>query len=157
MSYSPLYKQDVMWVAVLDDGSTLREWDDDGKSHSFNEIDKSKLRKFSLISEKFDYFIDCQTGLFHIDNREFVFPLAGLNLKYGEGIIHYKDASTEFVSSHVRRNAYDGFEIASYHMGYKVSHDNIKSQIIFNVISKVFEMELTFLNIQKTIKWSVKL
>lgn len=157
-SYSPLYKQDIIWVAEYSDGSLLREWDDDGKSHLFNEINKKRLRKFHLVSVEFDYFFDCKTGIFTIDGREFVFPLAGLdNINYAEGLIHYKNACTEFVPVQRKTHKYDGFEIIGYEMGWKVTFGGMKSQVIFSLPEKAFNAEVTFLEIPKTIRWKLKL
>jgi len=155
MSYSPFYNQNIIWVAEYNDGSLLREWDDSGKEHLFKEIDRDKLRKFHCISSNFDYFINCDSGVFTIDNREFVFPLTGLDLNYASGLIHYKEAFTEFKSRPT--HSYDGFSIASYHVGWKITSGNLKSQIVFNVTEKVFTIELTFLDLQKTIKWKLKI
>ena len=157
MSYSPKYAQSIMWVCQYNDGSILREWDDDGKSHSFNEIDKSKLRKFNLISKDSTCFFDCQTGVFTIDGKQYVFPLCGLeNVNYADGLIHYKDAFTEFVSARCKHGDYDGFAIMGYEMGWKVIKDNVKSQVVLHLPSKTFEIQVTFLDLQKTVKWNFK-
>ena len=156
-SYTPLYNQTVIWIAGYDDGSILREWDDSGEEHSFNEIDKKKLRKFYLISANGDCYFDCKTGVFRLDGRDFVFPLAGLDLNYAEGLIHYKEAFTEFVSAHAKKHEYDGFEIGSYNMGWKVKYNNLKSQVILTLPEKIFSVELTFLDLNKTVSWKVKI
>lgn len=157
LSYSPKYHQDVIWVAEYSDGSLLREWDDSGKEHLFREIDRNKLRKFHLISSDSDSYFDCQNGVFTIDGIKYAFPLAGENLNFAEGLIHFKNATTEFVSANKRISEYSGFEINGYEMGWKVSHDNIKSQVIFSLPQKVFTVEVTFLDLQKTISWSLKI
>lgn len=157
LSYSPVYTQSVIWVCRFTDGSLLREWEDSGKEHLFKEIDRAKLKEFHLVSATFDYYYDCQTGIFKVDGREFVFPLAGLGLAYGEGLIHFKEACTEFVSAYRKRSEYDGFEIVSYEFGWKVTSGNTKSQVIYNVSTKSFSVELTFLDLQKTVSWSVKI
>lgn len=157
MSYSPLYKQEVLWVAEYLDNSILREFDDDGKPHLFKEIDKSKLKKFHLISADNDYFFDCKTGVFTIEDKNYVFPLAGMNLSYAEGLIHFKNACTEFVPEHLKTHTYDGFEITDYEFGWKVTHGNIKSQVIFSFAEKSFRVEITFLDIQKTVSWKVNI
>lgn len=155
LSYSPSYQQSVIWVAEYDDGSLLREWDDSGKENSFRNIDKSKLRKFHLVSESFDYYFDCQTGVFTINDIKYVFPLAGEKLNFAEGLIHFKDATTEMVLG--KKREYDGFEINGYEFGWKVTHDNIKSQVIFELPSKIFIIEITFLDLQKTILWKINI
>lgn len=155
MSYSPLYNQNTIWVAEYKDGSILREWDEDGKVHAFKEINKAELAKFHLISEKFDYFFDCSTGVFNVNGREFVFPLAGLPLNYAEGLIQFKDASTEFVPEFLKTSDYDGFEITSYNFGWKVTYGNVKSQVIFSLPEHAFKIEMTVDG--KTIIWVMKL
>lgn len=157
LSYSPKYHQDVIWVCEFLDGSILREWDDNGKEHPFNSIDKSRLKKFHLISKDFDYYFDASNGIFTIDGIRYAFPLAGENLNFAEGLIHFKSATTEFVSVNRKTSDYDGFEITGYEMGWKVSHDNIKSQVIFSLPQKVFTVEVTFLDLQKSISWSLKI
>lgn len=158
MSYSPLYPQKIIWVCEYKDNTILREWDDDGKGHMFNEIDKSKLKSFHLVSAEFDYFFDCWSGIFTVDGREFVFPLAGLdNVNYGEGLIHYKNACTEFVPVQRKTHKYDGFEITGYEMGWKVTYGGMKSQVIFSLPQKVFNIEITFLEIPKIVGWKIKL
>jgi hypothetical protein len=156
-SYSPLYQQDVIWVAEYNDGTILREWDDSGKEHLFKEIEKFRLRKFHLVSADSDLFFDCHTGVFNIDGLYYVFPLSGLDLKYGEGLIHYKDAFTEFVSAHAKTNDYAGFSIGSYEFGWKVTQGNFKSQVIYNTSRRTFYCELTILDLQKTISWTIKI
>ena len=156
LSYSPQYHQSMIWVAEYNDGSILREWDDSGKESPFKDINKDKLRKFHLISADSDSFFDCQTGVFSIDGKQYVFPLAGEALAYSEGLIHYKDATTEFVNEKLKHNLYDNFEIMGYEMGWKVIKDNIKSQVILHLPSKVFEIQVTILDLQKTIKWNFK-
>ncbi len=154
LSYSPLYHQSVIWIAEYNDGTLLREWDDSGKESLFSAIDKSKLRKFHLVSANFDYYFDCQTGVFTIDGIKYVFPLAGQKLNFAEGLIHFKDATTEMVFRKSRE--YDGFQINGYEMGWKVSQGNIKCQVIFNT-SKVFNVDLTFLDEQKSFSWKLKI
>jgi hypothetical protein len=156
LSYSPQYHQSVIWVAEYNDGSILREWDDSGKECPFKDINKDKLRKFHLISADSDSFFDCQTGVFTVNDKQYVFLLAGEGLAYAEGLIHYKDAATEFVNEKLKRNLYDNFEIVGYEMGWKVVKDNVKSQVVLHLPSKVFEVQVTFLDLQKTIKWNFK-
>ena len=157
LSYSPHYKQDIIWICEYNDGSFLREWTDSGEENPFSSIDKSKLRKFHTISSNFDYFINCQTGVFTVDGKQYVFPLCGLdNVNYADGLIHYKDAFTEFVSARCKHGDYDGFAIMGYEMGWKVIKDNIKSQVVLHLPSKVFEIQVTILDLQKTIKWNFK-
>jgi len=157
LSYSPLYNQEIIWVCEFFDGTLLREWDDDGKEHSFREIDKSRLKKFHLISQDSDSFFDCQNGIFTVDAKQYVFPLAGEALAYAEGLIHYKDATTEVMNQHLKVTEYDNFEIMGYEMGWKVTKDNIKSQVVLRLPSKTFEVQITFLDLQKTIKWNLKI
>ena len=156
LSYSPHYTQKIIWVCGYNDGSILREWDDSGKEHPFREIDKNKLRKFHLISADSDSFFDCQTGVFTVNEKQYVFPLAGEGLAYAEGLIHYKDATTEFMNEKLKLGQYDNFEIMGYEMGWKVIKDNVKSQVVLHLPSKVFEVQVTFLDLQKTIKWNFK-
>ena len=156
LSYSPSYAQGVIWVCEFFDGTILREWDDSGNEHPFKEIDRTHLKKFHLISQDSDSFFDCQTGVFTVNDKQYVFPLAGEALAYSEGLIHYKDATTEFVNEKLKHNLYDNFEIMGYEMGWKVIKDNIKSQVILHLPSKVFEIQVTILDLQKTIKWNFK-
>jgi hypothetical protein len=156
-SYSPLYQQDVIWVAEYFSGELLREWDDSGKEHLFSEIEKFRMKKFHLVSADFDYIFDCKTGVFNIDGMQYVFPLAGLDLKYGEGLIHFKEAFTEFVPAPLKTGDYDGFTIASYEFGWKVTHENLKSKVIYNTKNRTFYCDLTILDLQKSISWAMKI
>ena len=153
-SYSPHYLQDVIWVAKLSDGTLLREWDENGKETLFREIPLEKLEEFHLTGENFDYWLDCRSGVFVVGGRQYVFPLAGLDLKYGERLIHYKSAFTEF--RRVKTYNYDGFGITDYTMGWKVTCGNFASQIIFLVPQKVFICRLTLLDLGKTVEWKVQ-
>jgi hypothetical protein len=148
--------QNTIWVAEYNDGSLLREWDDDGNVHLFKDIIKEKLSRFHLVSVDADYVFDCKTGIFSIDSREFVFPLAGMSLNFAEGLIQYKEASTEFIPVYAKNSDYDGFEIQSYNFGWKVTHENLKVQAVFSLPEKVFTIEMTILDIQKTLIWKVK-
>lgn len=153
LSFSPYYYQGIIWVAELLDGTVLKEWNEQGKETPFKDIPKDKLKRFYLIGENANYFFDCQTGIFYIDGRQFVFPLSGLPLNYGEGLIHFKEASDEVKT---KKFNYDGFSINGYQIGWKVTSDKIKSQVIFSIPQKIFYIEVTFLDIYKTAKWSVK-
>jgi len=157
MSYSPLYKQEFMWVAIYNDDSILREWDEDGKVHAFNEINQPQLKSFHIISAEKDYFFDCKTGIFVADGREFIFPLAGMELSFGEGLIQYKEASTEFVPNVLKESDYDGFEIASHNFGWKMTHDKLKVQVVLALPARVFTVEMTMLDIHKTINWKIQI
>lgn len=162
LSFSPKYFQSIIWLCELENGTTLREWNDDGTQFLFKDIPKEKLKRFHLIGKigdtSIDYFFDCKTGIFTVDGREFVFPLAGLDdVNYGEGLIHYKSACTEFVPIQRKTHEYDGFEITGYEMGWKVTFGGMKSQVIFSLPQKVFNAEITFLEIPKTISWKLKL
>lgn len=156
MSYSPKYTQNIIWVAEYNDGSILREWDEEGKAHAFSEINRSKLKRFHLISKDSDYYYDCTTGFFNIDGREFIFPLAGSNLNFAEGLIQYKDASTEFIPEFMKDTPYDGFEILSYNFGWKVANKDVKCQVILHLPERNFTIELTMLSVQKTFIWNIK-
>jgi hypothetical protein len=157
MSYSPLYNQNTIWIAQYNDGTFLREWDENGNVHPFNEIDKSRLDKFHFYTEDNVYTFDCKTGIFMVDGREFVFPLAGMPLDFAEGLIQYKDASTEFIAPHLKTSAYDGFEIHSYNMGWKVTSGNIKSQVVLSLPNREFNVQITILDKDVTLNWKVKL
>jgi hypothetical protein len=61
------------------------------------------------------------------------------------------------VNEKLKHNLYDNFEIMGYEMGWKVIKDNIKSQVILHLPSKVFEIQVTFLDLQKTVNWKLKL
>jgi hypothetical protein len=156
-SYSPIYFQPIIWVAKLLDGSIIREWDDEGKVTPFKSLDKSKLAEFHMISKDYDYFFDCKTGIFVADGREFIFPLAGSNLPFNEGLIEYKEASTHFVPAVLKTDDYDGFGIDSFNFGWKITYGNIKCQVILSLPEKVFTVDMTLLDIQKTITWKVKI
>lgn len=41
--------EDWMWVAEYDDGTILKQFDDDGYFHFFKEIDQDQLRLFSMV------------------------------------------------------------------------------------------------------------
>ena len=153
-SFSPFYYQDVIWVAELLDGTLLREWNEDGTETLFKDIPKDKLVRFHLVSEHYDYWFNAKTGVFVVDGKRYVFPLAGKNLSYGQGLIHYKVAYQEFIRHKI--HPYQGFGIASYQMGWKVTDGNVKCQVIFTVPRKEFEVQVTFLDIQKTVSWVVK-
>jgi hypothetical protein len=157
MSYSPLYHQEFMWVAIYNDDSILREWDEDGKVHNFNEIKQTQLKTFHLISAEKDYFFDCKNGIFSIDGREFIFPLSGMELPFGEGLIQFKEASTEFVPAVLKESAYDGFEIESHNFGWKATNDKLKVQVIFTLPERIFTVEMTMLDLYKTVQWKVKI
>jgi hypothetical protein len=43
-----------------------------------------------------------------------------------------------------------------YEMGWKVIKDNVKSQVVLHLPSKTFEIQVTFLDLQKTVKWNLK-
>ena len=153
-SYSPHYLQDVIWVAKLSDGTFLREWNENGKETLFREIPLEKLEEFHLTGENFDYWLNCRSGVFVVGGRQYIFPLAGLDLKYGEKLIHYKSACTEF--RRVKAFAYDGFGITDYTMGWKVTCGNFASQVIFLVPQKVFNCRLTFLDLGKIVEWKLQ-
>jgi len=153
-SFSPYYPQDVIWVAKLSDGTLLREWDENGKETLFKQIPLGKLKEFHLLGEDFDYWLDCQTGVFVVDGRQYVFPLTGLGLSYGEQLIHYKDAFTEL--RRVKTHPYDGFGITGYNMGWKVTLGKFACQVIFSVPQKVFTCRLTLLEFDKVVEWKVK-
>jgi hypothetical protein len=156
-SFSPYYVQKIIWVAELDDGTMLREWDENGRETLFKDIPLKRLKRFHLVSEDFNYWFDCDSGIFHVDGREFIFPLAGLGLNYGEGLIEFKEATTEFIPPALKTHPYDGFHLLGYQFGWKVTYGGMKSQVILNLPEKVFEVELTFLDIQKTVYWKLRL
>jgi len=153
LSFCPHYLQEIIWVAELKNGKLIREWEDDGKEKLFKDIPLDELKKFHLIGEGIDYFFDCKTGEFVVDRKTYVFPLCGEKLNYGEGLIHYKEASQEFMPH--GRNDYSGFRINGYQIGWKVIKDDIKCQILFTIPDKIFNIQLTFLDINKTVKWKI--
>lgn len=155
LSFCPYYHQDTIWVAEGLDGTILREWDDEGKETPFKDIPKDKLKRFHLVGEGFDYWFDCQTGIFVVDGKRYIFPLAGEELNYGKGLIHFKTAYQELVRNKI--HPYQGFKIAGYQMGWKATKGNIKSQVIFSLPQKEFEVQVTFLDIQKTVCWKLRI
>jgi len=46
MEYNPLT---FFWIAKYKDGTELRQFDEDGKEHSFREIDQGRLESFSWV------------------------------------------------------------------------------------------------------------
>jgi len=155
LSFCPSYLQEIIWVAETKNGTLLREWNDDGKETLFKDIPKKDLAKFHLVGENLDYYFDCKTGEFIIDGKIYNFPLCGENLEYGEGLIHYKTAHQEFIPN--GKNDYKGFRISEYQLGWKVIKDNMKCQVIFTIPGKIFDVQLTFLDINKTVKWRNKI
>ena len=155
-SYSPIYMQPIIWVAKLTDGSLIKEWDDQGNVFAFRKLDKSKIIEFHMVSKDFDYFFDCKTGIFIIDSREFIFPLAGADLSFNEGLIEYKEASTHFIPANLKTDDYDGFGIDSFNFGWKATYGNIKCQVIFSLPDKIFTVDLTLLDLQTTVSWKVQ-
>lgn len=41
------------WEAIYNDGSVLKQFDDDGMFHKFEEIDQNKLELFRMVSDSF--------------------------------------------------------------------------------------------------------
>ncbi len=154
LSYCPHYYQGIIWVAELQDGTLLREWSNEGKETLFRDIPQNKLKKFHFIGENIDYWFDCQTGNFVVDGKTFVFPLTGQDLKFGEGLIHFKGGEQEFIAN--KMYPYQGFNISGYSMGWKVTQENLKVQVLFSLPRKEFDIEVTFLDLQKTVSWKVK-
>jgi hypothetical protein len=163
MSYTPMYFQPIIWVAELENDEVLREFDDDGESHhAFIQLERNKLRKFHLISRNFDYFVDCKTGVFNLNGLQFIFPLACTDLNFKEGLIHYKQASTHFVSR--PEGPYDGFGIQSFNIGWHVKNNDLAVKVIlilnienYPLIQKLFDVEMTLLDLQKKYSWNINL
>lgn len=95
--------QKFIWVAEYDDGTFLREFDDDGSENSFYDIDRNRLMKFHLAGNGKDYWLDCRTGVFHINGEEIsvryiyngnIYEFMRQNGKYND-IIQFKQASTD--------------------------------------------------------------
>jgi hypothetical protein len=154
LSFAPQYFQSVIWVAKLSDGTILREWSEDGKETLFKDIPKNRLKEFHLVGEGFDYWFDCSSGAFIVDGRCYLFPLSGLDLNYGDGLIHFKDAFTEMRMQ--KTHSYDGFNITGYAMGWSVTCGTAKVEVIFKIPEKAFFAKLTFLDLEKSVSWKVK-
>ena len=148
--------QEYIWVVRNEDGSFIREWDDEGKIFPFRKLDKSKISEFHMVSKDEDFYFDCKTGIFVAAGREFIFPLAGMALPFNEGLIEYKDASTHLIPASQKVDDYDGFNIDSYNFGWKITYGNVKSQVILSLPEKVFKVEFTLLDLQKTVSWEVR-
>ena len=48
----PVQKEQYCWEAVYNDGTTLKQYDDQGKFHQFGEIDQGRLVVFKMVGDK---------------------------------------------------------------------------------------------------------
>lgn len=49
--YEEVADEKWKWIAVYDDGTQLKQFDDDGLFHQFKEIDQTRLVYFHLVSD----------------------------------------------------------------------------------------------------------
>lgn len=128
--------QKFIWVAEYDDGTFLREFNDDGSENSFYDIKRDRLKKFSLVGCGKSYGFDCRTGVFSINGEELrvrfiadngdCFEFMGQSGPYND-IIQYKEASTAF--NLLQNRVVD--KIDSHNIGWKAKF--IFEQVTFHV------------------------
>lgn len=73
-NYSPIIKEPFIWVAEYNDGTSISEIDFKDVSgfglrkHTFNEIDKSKLKYFGIIGYGHKFYYNIIDGIFNVYN-----------------------------------------------------------------------------------------
>ncbi len=70
------------WEAVYEDGSTLKQFGDDGIFHQFSEIDQSRLAMFKMTSPKYPH---SYTLLFSDPNMKLIHFYRNIVLNSGTG------------------------------------------------------------------------
>ena len=64
---------ELTWLAIYKDGSTLNQFGKDGKEYLFKEINQVKLSRFQLIGNIGNYLVDLEDGSFIINKQRISF------------------------------------------------------------------------------------
>lgn len=62
-------KQRYIWTAILEDKSTISEFNSDGSENNYETLPREKIEYFGLQSPTQSYFIDLKDGSFKITNN----------------------------------------------------------------------------------------
>lgn len=118
-------RQKYIWVAEYEDGTGLKEFNDDGTENSFYDLDRSKLKRFGLMGGGKGYWLDCKSGVFYVDKKEVcvrfidsdgnIYEFMRQNGSYND-IIQYKSASTSLTMNGRVKDS-----IESYSIGWKAA------------------------------------
>jgi hypothetical protein len=124
--YSPVSKQDFIWLAEYADGTQLFEFDmETGKENLFYDIQKEKLIRFGLIGHGMKLYYEVLGGVFKLHGRmiEVVYRtkekdiyLTGQKILYND-IIQFKNAYTTFNPYNAK--AGQDSKISQFNFGYK--------------------------------------
>lgn len=84
---------ELNWTAILEDGTTIPQFYEDGKEVSFKTVqeNESKLIVFSLSNEKEFYSVNIEKGFFSINGQKLYFGIEG---KYR--LIYFKRRRSNF-------------------------------------------------------------
>jgi hypothetical protein len=126
--YSPVKKQDFIWIAEYVDGTYLSEFDlITHQSNSFYSIQKDKLIRFGLVGQGMKFYHEINGGFFKLNGQMLMFSyvdengdeyyLTGHNQLYND-IITYKDAYADG-SVFFKGNGLLKTTISQYNFGYK--------------------------------------
>ena len=97
-----------MWVAFLNDGTTITEFNPDGTENLYKELPREKITHFGLIQgQRSSYFIDLKNGIFHLKDHRLnkstniilpygnkAVPVCGEGVRYA--FHHFKQAHQDF-------------------------------------------------------------
>lgn len=61
-------KQRFFWVAILDNDEAVMEYNADGTENNYIDIPRNRVKLFGLQSNQSNYFIDVNTGQFHLND-----------------------------------------------------------------------------------------
>ena len=109
-------KQRFMWVAVLDDGTMITEFNPDGTENAYRDLPRQKITHFGLIQgQKSSYFIDLKNGIFNLKDHKLNKSL-NIVLPIEKKLIPICDESV-FHPFHHFKKAYQDFNAIGRHVG----------------------------------------
>lgn len=112
------------WNADYRDGSSVTEYDEQGKKRDFYEIDRSKVLRFGLFGANEKHYFEMTDGSFNINGKridmEYILPdgnVIGLSSNFEEkDIITYKEAYTDL---NLKVQGVQKSNLKSINFGYK--------------------------------------
>ena len=147
-TYSPIAKQDFIWVAEYMDGTYLAEYDfKTGKHNEFYSIRTSDLLRFGLVGNGVHVYYELYGGTFKILGKLYEFSyktggveyaLTGRSTMYND-LIHYKKSSSDIpMNALIADHSNVAVEqIELFGLGYKLPIILEDTKISFKSILKI--------------------
>lgn len=118
------------WIAYYKDGTSLSQYDSEGKEHLFNEIVEDNLEEFKIKSESKSFEINLQTGSLTLNGTPVL-------------INHVKDGLKRLIYFRRTKASTDGAYTIKHCIGVQTTTEGINKKIMLFVDNDTDELELT--------------